>query len=173
MLHYDLFTWKGNCYSFTDVFVAITINIHHKISFHVECFKNSLPFSSIPFTIPGAQLKEVGYWKIVFFDSGIYLSMWVTFHVFICKQDDQAEDSLKKEWLTVRIRWLIWKLEHLVNTLWLAILMITVCWGNWNVSPQAGTFHMTCTVISYEITLEKCICVSRTIVSTVPPSDKN
>ena len=25
----------------------------------------------------------------------------------------------------------------------------------------------------YEITLEKCICVARTIVSTVPPSDKN
>ena len=32
---------------------------------------------------------------------------------------------------------------------------------------------MTCIVTSYEITLEKCICVSRTIVSTVPPSDKN
>ena len=31
---------------------------------------------------------------------------------------------------------------------------------------------MTCTVICYEITLEKCICVGRTIVSTVPPSDK-
>ena len=31
---------------------------------------------------------------------------------------------------------------------------------------------MTCTVIHYEITLEKCICVGRTIVSTVPPSDK-
>ena len=28
---------------------------------------------------------------------------------------------------------------------------------------------MTCTVISYEITLEKCICVSRTMVSTVSP----
>ena len=27
---------------------------------HVECFKNSLPFSSIPFTIPGAQLKVAG-----------------------------------------------------------------------------------------------------------------
>ena len=50
--------------------------------------------------------------------------------------------------------------------------MITVYWGNWNVSPQAGTTHMTCTVMSYEITLEKCICVSGTIVSTVPPGDK-
>ena len=74
---------------------------------------------------------------------------------------------------SVTIRWLLWKLERLRNTPWLAILMITVCWGNWNVSPQAGTFHMTLTVISYEITWEKCICVSRAIVSTVPPSDKN
>ena len=45
----------------SDVFVAITINIHNKVSFNIECFKNSLPFSSIPFTIPGAQLKVVGY----------------------------------------------------------------------------------------------------------------
>ena len=30
---------------------------------------------------------------------------------------------------------------------------------------------MTCIVICYEVTLEKCICVSRTIVCTVPPSD--
>ena len=47
--------------SFTDVFVAITINIHNKVSFNIECFKNSVPFSSIPFTIPGAQLKIAGY----------------------------------------------------------------------------------------------------------------
>ena len=59
-----MFTWKGNFYySFTDVFVAITINIHNKVSFNVECFKNFLPFSSIPFTISGAQLKEAGYKK--------------------------------------------------------------------------------------------------------------
>ena len=31
---------------------------------------------------------------------------------------------------------------------------------------------MTGTVICYEITLEKCICVGRSIVSTVPPSEK-
>ena len=31
---------------------------------------------------------------------------------------------------------------------------------------------MTCTVIYYEITEKKCICVGTTIVSTVPPSDK-
>ena len=73
----------------------------------------------------------------------------------------------------VRIRWLIWKLEHLVNTPWLAVLMITVCWGNWNVSLHAGTFHLTCTVKCYKITIEKCICVGRTIVNTVPPRDKN
>ena len=45
----------------SDVFVAITINIHNKVSFNIECFKNFLLFSSIPFTIPGAQLKEAGY----------------------------------------------------------------------------------------------------------------
>ena len=62
MLHYGLFTWKGICqYSFTDVFVAITINIHNKVSFNIECFKNFLPFSSISLTVPGAQLKEAGY----------------------------------------------------------------------------------------------------------------
>ena len=49
--------------SFTDVFVAITINIHNKVSFNIECFKNFLLFSSIPFTISGAQLKEAGYSK--------------------------------------------------------------------------------------------------------------
>ena len=32
---------------------------------------------------------------------------------------------------------------------------------------------MTYTVICYEITLEKCICVGRTIVSTLPHCDKN
>ena len=64
MLHYGLFTWKGNCYySFTDVFVAITIKIHNKVSFNIERSKNSLPFSSIPFIIPGAQLKLAGYYK--------------------------------------------------------------------------------------------------------------
>ena len=47
--------------SFTDVFVAITINIHNKVSFNIECFKNFLPFSSKSLTIPGAQLKEAGY----------------------------------------------------------------------------------------------------------------
>ena len=51
--------------SFTDVFVAITINIHNKVSFNIECFKNYLPFSSIPVTIPGAQLEVAGYKKIL------------------------------------------------------------------------------------------------------------
>ena len=74
--------------------------------------------------------------------------------------------------LTVTIRSLLLKLEHLINTPWLAILVITICWGNWNASPYAGTIHMTCTIINYVIILEKCICVSRTIVSTVPPSNK-
>ena len=46
MLHYGLFTWKGNCYcSFTDVFIAVATNIHNKVSFKIECFKNFLSFS--------------------------------------------------------------------------------------------------------------------------------
>ena len=69
MLHYGLFTWKGNFYSFTDVFVAMTINIHNKISFNMECYKNTFPFSLMPFTIPGSQLKVAGYFKkIITFD---------------------------------------------------------------------------------------------------------
>ena len=39
--------------------------------------------------------------------------------------------------------------------------------------PNARTFHLTCTVICYELTLEKYICVGISIVSIVPPSDKN
>ena len=65
MLHYGLFTWKGNCYdSFTDALVAIAMNIHNKVSCNIECFKNFLLLSSIPFTISGTQLKEAGYSKI-------------------------------------------------------------------------------------------------------------
>ena len=65
MFHYGLLTWKGNCYdSFTDVLVAVAINIHYKVSFNIECFKNFLLFSSIPFTNSGAQLKEAGYSKL-------------------------------------------------------------------------------------------------------------
>ena len=46
MLHSSLMTWKGNCYySLTDVFVAVVIKIHNKVSFNIECFKNFLPFS--------------------------------------------------------------------------------------------------------------------------------
>ena len=48
MLHYGLFTQKAYCYcSFTDVFVAVTINIHNKVSFNIECFKNFLSFSPL------------------------------------------------------------------------------------------------------------------------------
>ena len=64
MLHYGLFTWKGNCcYSFTDVLVAVAINIQNKVSFNIECFKIFLPFSPIPFIISEAQFKEAGYQK--------------------------------------------------------------------------------------------------------------
>ena len=62
MLHYGLFTWKGNCYyGFTDILIAVAINIPNKVLFNIEYFKNFLPFSSIPFTTSGAQLKEAGH----------------------------------------------------------------------------------------------------------------
>ena len=45
-LYYGLFTWKGNCYcSLRDVFIAVAINIHNKVLFNIECFKNSLSLS--------------------------------------------------------------------------------------------------------------------------------
>ena len=43
------------------IFVAFAINIHNEVPFKKECFTNFFPFSSIPFTISGAQLKEAGY----------------------------------------------------------------------------------------------------------------
>ena len=55
MLHYGLFTWKGNCYcSFTDVFIAVATNIRNKVSFNIKYYKNFLDFSPILFTIFGA-----------------------------------------------------------------------------------------------------------------------
>ena len=89
--------------------------------------------------------------RLINFDSGNYLNMWVTFDVFTCIRMIKLKIASKRSELqvTVTIRWLIWKLEHLVNTPWLAILMITVFWGNWNVSPHAGAFHMTCTVNNF------------------------
>ena len=39
------------------------LTLNEKVSFNIACFKNFLHFSSIAFTIPGAQLKEAGYLK--------------------------------------------------------------------------------------------------------------
>ena len=113
--------------------------------------------------------------KFITFHLGNYLYLWVTFDVFTCKRMIKLKIASKRSELHCNwVSWLIWKLEHLVNTPQLAILlMIKVCWSNWNVSPHAGTIHMTCTVICYEITLEKCICVSRSILSSVPLNNKN
>ena len=61
--------------------------------------------------------------------------MWLTFDGFACSRMIKPQKGANS---TVTIAWLIWKLKHLVITPWLAILMITVCWGNWNVSPHAG-----------------------------------
>ena len=69
----------------SQMFVAITINIHKKISFNMGCFMNTFPFSSIPFNIPGSQLKVAGYLKkIITFDSGNYLNMKITYDDFTC-----------------------------------------------------------------------------------------
>ena len=66
---------ESNCYySFTDVLIVVAINIRNKVLFNIEYFKNFLPFSSIPFTISGAQFKETGYSNITF-NSGNYLIM--------------------------------------------------------------------------------------------------
>ena len=71
-----LFTWKGNCfYSFTDVLVAVAINIQNKVSFNIECFKIFLPFSSIPFIISVIQGSRLLKKKITAFDSRNYLNM--------------------------------------------------------------------------------------------------
>ena len=48
----------------TDTLVAIAMNIRNKVSCNIECFKNFLLLSSIPFTISGTQLKETDYSKI-------------------------------------------------------------------------------------------------------------
>ena len=62
--------------SFTDVLVAVTMRIYEKVSFSIECLKNFLPFSSIPFAISGAQLKEAQVIKkVINFDAGNYLNM--------------------------------------------------------------------------------------------------
>ena len=75
MLHYRLFTWKGNCYdSFTVFSVVVPMIIHNKVSSNIVCLKNFLSFSSIPFTISGAQLKEQVIKKNSSFDIGNYLN---------------------------------------------------------------------------------------------------
>ena len=97
IIPYGLLTWKGNCYySFTDFFVALTINIHNEVSYNIECFNNFLPFCSIPYTISGAPLKEAGYLKIITFDSGNYLNMWVTFDVFTCNRMIKLKKASKR-----------------------------------------------------------------------------
>ena len=70
--------------------------------------------------------------KIMTFVSGNHLNMWVTFVVFTYNRMVKLKMASKRSGL--------------------AILMITICRGNWNASPHAGTFYMTCAVLYYEIT---------------------
>ena len=71
-------------------------------------------------------------WKKLTFVSGNHLNMWVTFVVFTYNRMVKLKMASKRSGL--------------------AILMITICRGNWNASAHAGTFHMTCAVLYYEIT---------------------
>ena len=98
--------------------------------------------------------------------------MWVTFYFFFtCNRMIKLKIALKRSELHCNwVRWLIWKLEHLVNTPQLAILLIKVCWGNWNVSPHAGTIHMTCTVICCKLSFTDKIRFEFLISSIVWPS---
>ena len=47
-------------------------------------------------TISGAPLKEAGYLKIITFDSGNYLNMWVTFDVFTCNRMIKLNKASKR-----------------------------------------------------------------------------
>ena len=88
------------------------------IQFHLtECFKNFLPFSSIPFTITGAQLNEAGKKKL---DSGNYLTMHVTFNVFICNRMIKLKIASKRGELQSNN-------EELGKYTLAVILKITVC----------------------------------------------
>ena len=70
-----LFTWKSNCYYiFTDVFVAVAINIHDTVSFNIECFKNLLSPQYHLLFLEHNQRKQI-IKKIITFDSGNYLNM--------------------------------------------------------------------------------------------------
>ena len=88
MLHYGLFSWKGNCYcSFTDVFIAVATNIHNKVSFNIECFKNFLSFSPILLTISWALLT------LYILTSVCIFSPLFSIHSLMCWQGEFAEQS--------------------------------------------------------------------------------
>ena len=83
MLHYGLFTWKGNCYcSFTDVFIAVATNIHNKVSFNIECFKNFLSFSPTLLTLLGALLT------LCTLTSAWQFSILFSIHFIMCWQGE-------------------------------------------------------------------------------------
>ena len=88
MLRYGLFTWKVNCYySFRNVFIAVAINIHNKVSFNILFSIFNYFWSAIK----GSRLL-----KNINFDSGNYLKMWVTFDVFTCNRIIKLNIALKR-----------------------------------------------------------------------------
>ena len=83
MLYYGLYTWEGNCYcSFTDVFIAVAINIYNRVSFNIEWFKNFLSFSQILFTIFGALLTLYNLTSVCIF------SILFSINFFSCWQGE-------------------------------------------------------------------------------------
>ena len=149
--------------------IVVAINIRNKVLFNIECFKNFLPISSIPFTISGAQFKEAGYSNITF-NSGNYLIMWVTFDVSTYNRMIKLTIASKRSELhydNYVANLEAWALDKYVLGLqfwWLQFAEVI----EMSVPTQELSWPQY-----YEITLEKCICVSRTFVSIVLPTDKN
>ena len=66
-----------------------------------------------------------------------------------------------------------WNQGWFENVQKLSFCVFKMCQNPPFISTNAGAFHITCTVIYYEINEKKLTCVSGTILSTVPPSDKD
>ena len=82
MLHYGLFTWKGNCYyGFTDVLIAVAINIRNKVLFNIECFKNFFLSLQYHLLFLEHNSRKQIIQKYITVNSGNYLIMSVTFDV--------------------------------------------------------------------------------------------
>ena len=98
----------------------ITLNpLHPNISMHI--------LHAVLHTFPDVLTRRICLTLKSFFS---WWSFPLTFDVFTCNRMTKLKIASRKGVnSTVTIRWLIWKLEHLVNTPWLGILTFAVCWG--------------------------------------------